>query len=70
MNEKLNIEIDKEELQEILFKRLELKYEGQLKRLQKKMLDLENLIFNWVRKDREDIDKLKELLKEVQGEKE
>lgn len=66
-NKKINIELEREELQEILFKRLELKYQGQLERLSKKYKDLESLIFNWVRKDREDIDFLKkelELLKQ------
>ena len=69
MTEEFNIKIDKEELQEILFKRLEIKYQGQLKRLSKKYKELEDLIFNWVRRDREDIDKLKKEIREIKGEK-
>ena len=59
---KLNIEIKEKELVEILFKRLELKYQGQLERLRKKYKELESLVFSWVRKDREDIDNLKKVI--------
>ena len=69
MTEKLSINIEKEELQEILFKRLELKYQGQLERLNKKYKELETLVFSWLRKDREDIDFLKKELEEFRKEK-
>ena len=56
---RLDIKVTNEELGEFLFRRLELKYEGQLKALNKKFTDFENLSFSWQRQVQKELDELK-----------
>lgn len=64
MSRRTDIHVTNEELGEILFKRLELKYVGKLEALQKKFTDFENLSFSWQRQVTKELDELKSELKE------
>ena len=60
---RLDIKVTNEELGELLFRRLELKYEGQLKALGKKFTDFENLVFSWQKQTQKELDALKSFVK-------
>jgi len=62
---KTDKQITNEELGILLFKRLELKYQGQLKTLRKKHNEFERIVFSWNRNTMETIDKLKKELEEL-----